>query len=76
MFCGNLVADKMALCVKEVYEKELTQKPIVIRLKGLNSPEANEIVHSIKKDQVYVIDDFEESIAKVQQLVKAVNPKN
>ena len=44
MFCGNMRADKVAVILKEVYEKGFIKKPAVVRIKGLNSEDANQII--------------------------------
>jgi succinyl-CoA synthetase beta subunit len=44
MYCGQLPADKVAMVVKEAFEKNYCTKPIVCRIKGTFSTEANEIL--------------------------------
>lgn len=41
MYCGQLPADKVAVVVKEAFEKKYCTKPIVCRIKGTYSSEAN-----------------------------------
>ena len=44
MYCGQLPADKVAVVIRDAFEKNYCTKPIVCRIKGTNSEEANAII--------------------------------
>mmetsp|Transcript_24750 Transcript_24750/g.38538 ORF Transcript_24750/g.38538 Transcript_24750/m.38538 type:complete len:136 (-) Transcript_24750:4-411(-) len=75
MYCGQLVADKIAIVIKEAYERKLASKPIVIRLKGTNFEEANEIIKSIKLDAITCELRFEEATQTVVEMGKKLAEK-
>jgi succinyl-CoA synthetase beta subunit len=68
MFCGNLKADKFAICVKNAFERKMCTKPLVIRLKGLNADEALNILKTVDSQIIHVIDDFDFATQKVIEL--------
>ena len=65
MYCGQLPADKVAVVVKESFEKNYCSKPIVCRIKGTHAKEANEIISSIPTNTIIC----EQDLAKAAELV-------
>jgi succinyl-CoA synthetase beta subunit len=70
MYCGQLPADKVAVVIRDAYEKNYCTKPIVCRIKGTNSEEANAIIKSIPSDKIICVDDFNEAALKVIEMGK------
>jgi succinyl-CoA synthetase beta subunit len=52
MYCGQLPADKVAVVIKEAFEKNYCNKPIVCRIKGTLSDDANAIIKAIPTDKI------------------------
>ena len=65
MYCGQLPADKVAVVIKEAYEKKYCTKPMVCRIKGTNSNDANQIIQSLPTSTIVC----EQDLAKAAQLV-------
>lgn len=61
MYCGQLPADKVAVVVKEAFEKNYCTKPLVCRIKGTHSTEANEILRSMSNDMVICEQDLDKA---------------
>ena len=70
MFCGQLIADKIAVVIKEAYNKGYCKKPLICRLKGAGAEEANKIIRSISSDKITCAVEFEEAVDKVLEVQK------
>ena len=70
MYCGQLPADKVAVVIREAFEKNYCTKPIVCRIKGNMAADANQILRDLKSDKVVVIDDLDQAAMKVIELGK------
>ena len=55
MYCGQLPADKVAVVVKEAFEKGYCTKPIVCRIKGTHATEANQIIEALPTERIVCV---------------------
>ena len=70
MYCGQLPADKVAVVIRDAFEKNYCTKPIVCRIKGHMAADANIIIKEIQSNNICVIDDFDTAAIKVIELAK------
>ena len=75
MYCGQLPADKVAVVIRDAFEKNYCTKPIVCRIKGNMAADANKIIRGIRSDKLCVIDDFDQAAMKVIELGKLEKAK-
>lgn len=71
MFCGQLPADKVGLVIREAVEKKYVTKPMVCRIHGRHSDEANEIIRQLKLNNIVCVADFDEAGRTVVKMGKA-----
>ena len=68
MFCGIMNADKVALCIHDIYKNRQITKPMVITMKGRNSEEGLKIIEKIQKDfPVFIEQDWNLAALKVKE---------
>ena len=68
VYCGQLPADKIAVVIREAFEKKYVTKPIVCRIKGTNANDANKILVEMKHPKIHCVSDFNEAALKVIEL--------